>query len=209
MGDFLDKFAKTPPLQKVLALVMICALVVVIYYFVVYDGQKGQQRKLQGQLNTLEQELEEKKQIAKNLVKYRREVEKLDQQLKESLALLPKKSEIPSLLQKISNLGEKSGLTIHLFEPLPEQVVGFYAKVPVAVAVTGSFHEIAVFFDKVAKLSRIVNIGEIILTNPEDKNGKIVLSASCLSTTFRFVEPREGGGGKKKGKKGKKKKGGH
>ena len=201
MGDFLEKFAKTPPLQKMLGLLLLSGLIVVVYYFMVYDPQRTTQKRLRAQLGTLEQELEEKRQIARNLVKYRREVERLDQQLKESLALLPKKSEIPSLLQKISNLAEKSGLVIDLFEPLPEEVVGFYAKVPVNIDLRGSYHEIAVFFDKVAKLSRIVNIGNIKLSDPTDKSGKIVLKSSCVATTFRFVEPKEAGGGKGKKKK--------
>ncbi|NOZ84707.1 MAG: type 4a pilus biogenesis protein PilO [Deltaproteobacteria bacterium] len=201
MGDFLEKFAKTPPLQKILGLLLLSGLLVMMYYFMVFDQQRTTQKRLRARLGTLNQELEEKKQIAQNLVKYRREVERLDQQLKESLALLPKKSEIPSLLQKISNLAEKSGLTIDLFEPMAEQIVGFYAKVPVSINLQGSYPEIAVFFDKVAKLSRIVNIGDIKLKDPSDKSGKIVLKASCVATTFRFVEPKEARGGKGKKKR--------
>jgi len=57
------------------------------------------------------------------------------------------------------------------------------------MTVTGNFHEIATFFDSLGRMRRIVNVTDIVLSEPKDVNGKVVLSAKFLATTFMFVEP--------------------
>ena len=58
--------------------------------------------------------------------------------------------------------------------------------------VSGSFHEVVVFLDKLAKLSRIVNATDIRLDNPTFRNQKMVMKGAFLATTFRFVEQKQG-----------------
>ena len=72
-----------------------------------------------------------------------------------------------------------------------------------AIQVTGNYHNVAVFFDKVAKLSRIVNIDKINLTaqKSKEKEQGLTLQTSCTAVTYRFIEPAND-----KDKKGKKKK---
>ncbi len=74
------------------------------------------------------------------------------------------------------------------FEPQGELEAGFYARIPVKMAVKGNYHSIAVFFDKVAKLARIVNVTDIRLKSPKAVNKRVVLEAEFLATTFKFVE---------------------
>jgi type IV pilus assembly protein PilO len=78
---------------------------------------------------------------------------------------------------------------------------GFYARVPINMAVTGNFHEIVTFFDSLARLRRIVNVNNILLDTPKDAGGKVILSGKFLVTTFMFVQPKAapgkaGAGGK-------------
>jgi type IV pilus assembly protein PilO len=72
-----------------------------------------------------------------------------------------------------------------------ESPAGFYARVPIKIEVSGSFHEILVFFDKVAKLPRIINISDITFKDPTFKNQKMILKAEFLATTFRFIEGQQ------------------
>ena len=116
------------------------------------------------------------------------EVERLKQRLNEALTLLPNEAEIPELLQKIAALVEQSDCEMTTFEPQGEVVSGFYAKIPVKMAIKGNYHSIAVFFDKVSKLARIVNVNNINLSDPTLQNQKVVLKAEFVSTTFKFVE---------------------
>ena len=63
-----------------------------------------------------------------------------------------------------------------MFQPMPEIIRDFYAEVPFKLKVTGSFHEVATFFDRVGKLYRIVNIRNISMSDPTERSGKIVLT---------------------------------
>ena len=198
MESFWDKWAKLSVPIKFLMLLGIWAVMAGIHYLLIYSDQITRLHALGQQLRTFERKRYEHEVIARNVSRWQAEVERLRGEMDKALTLLPNRREIPALLQKITGLGEKSGLEILRFQPRKEIPEGFYARVPVAVKVRGRFHEIMVFFDKVGKLDRIVNIHNIKLTSPKRKNERIVLSASCVATTFRFL-PR--GATKKRGKR--------
>lgn len=193
MEAFLDRFARIPMLQKVLGMVVICIFAIAAFYFLLLVPLKDQQVKLNSEINKLEKSLKEKKAMVGDLSKYKRDVEKLNQELKKALKLLPDDSEIPSLLQKISSLAKKSGLEIIKFQPAPEIPQDFYAKVPVNLELRGSYNEITDFFHATGKLPRIVNIGKFkfALDEKEGSNTgrstKKTLTATCVATTFRFM----------------------
>ncbi|MCK7510702.1 MAG: type 4a pilus biogenesis protein PilO [Desulfobacterales bacterium] len=74
----------------------------------------------------------------------------------------------PSLLTNVSKSGQEVGLEFLLFEPKAETKQEFYAEIPVAMNIRGDYHNLAVFFDKVARLSRIVNINNITINRGKD-----------------------------------------
>jgi type IV pilus assembly protein PilO len=125
-----------------------------------------------------------------------------EDQFKIVMKSLPEKEEIPSLLTSISDSGKESGLEFLLFKPKREVKKEFYAEIPVAMKVNGDFHNIAKFFDQVARLSRVVNIRNISM-KPVKGNESIV--TACTAVTYKFIESPPA---KKKssGKKSKKKK---
>ena len=67
----------------------------------------------------------------------------------------------------------------------------FYADVPVEIDVTGSFHQVATFFDEVGRLERIVNLDQITLTDPQLQESRAVIKSTMLATSFRFLEEGE------------------
>jgi type IV pilus assembly protein PilO len=141
----------------------------------------AEQRKLDG-------DLIEKTAIANNLNQFRREKELLEQRLQEALAELPNQKNIDELLQLFQDRAQKSGLEIATIEPASPQSEGFYARLPIPMSVTGSYHEIATFFDALAKLRRIVNVSDISMDSPRDVKGRMVVNAKFLTTAFMFVE---------------------
>ena len=108
-------------------------------------------------------------------------------QFQMAMKKLPEKEEIPSLLASISNSGQLVGLEFLLFEPKPERKKEFYAEIPVAMNIKGDFHNLAIFFDQVARLSRIVNIRNIQMAGAKGKNTSD-LNAKCMAVTYKFVE---------------------
>jgi type IV pilus assembly protein PilO len=143
-----------------------------------------------GAQKRLDAEFIEKTAIANDLNRFRRERELLEQRLNEALSELPEQKNLDELLQLFQDRAQKSGLEIVSIEPKDQVNVGFYAKIPIQMAVDGNFHEIATFFDSLGRLRRIVNVSEIGLDRPKDVNGKVVVGAKFVATTFMFVDPK-------------------
>ena len=198
MDQFLDKFTKVPIQHKLLGLVGAIALVLILDFLLVLQGQWDELAALnspeppEGRLQAVEKKLLEKQQQAANLTTYKREVERLKQQVKEAQEQLPTQAEIPKLMRDVAYEGQQSGLVIKRFELMNEQQKGAFSAVPVKMSVEGSYHEIAVFLDRLARMPRIVNVTNMGLKTPKLINKKIVLQAEYLATTYRFLE-----GGKK------------
>ncbi|MEL7370359.1 MAG: type 4a pilus biogenesis protein PilO [Myxococcota bacterium] len=190
MDEIVARVSKVPLPQRILVLVVVVVVLVLANYMILISPKEEDIAKLQRSINQLENELVRKRAIARNLSRYRIEVERLKQRLNEALTLLPNEAEIPELLQKVAALVEQSDCEMGKFEPKPEVNVNFYARIPVEMEITGNYHSIAVFFDKVSKLARIVNVTDIKLGEPSIENQKVVLTANFMATTFKFVEAK-------------------
>jgi len=125
--------------------------------------------------------------IAADIPKYRKEKEELEKLLQAAVAQLPNEKEIPDLIESISRAGEKAGLKILLFRPGKEAAKGFYAEVPVNMAVEGKYESLYEFSAKVGNLPRIVNIENMSITSLGHKNQVPMLKANFVATTFRFI----------------------
>ena len=191
MDEIVARVSKVPLPQRVLVLVVVVVLLVLANYIVLISPKEEEIAALQSKINQLENELVRKRAIARNLSRYRIEVERLKQRLNEALTLLPNEAEIPELLQKLAGLVEQSDCQMGKFEPNAEVDVNFYARIPVNMEITGNYHSIAVFFDKVSKLARIVNVTDINLGKPKVVNQKVVLDAKFTATTFKFIEDKK------------------
>ncbi len=194
MAITLDDIVKLSNQKKILILTGIVLLIFGAYYYFIYNSKKNDIDQLQSKLEVLQIDLKKKQAIAGNLERYKKEVARLNDDLKKALIKLPGKKEIPSLLSNISRLGKESGLEFLTFSPKPEVSKGFYAAIPIDIKVSGSFYEVAVFFDKVSRLSRIVNATFLKMTKAKSSGeGGILLNTSCVVTTFRFLEEEESG----------------
>jgi type IV pilus assembly protein PilO len=78
-----------------------------------------------------------------------------------------------------------------LFRQKPEVFQDLYAEVPVEMSVRGSYHQIALFFDKVRRLDRIVNISDTNMKNPQLVGGQMQVDAAFAATTYRFLNEEE------------------
>lgn len=183
-----ESLIKLPPKQKAYILLGILALIAALYWYLLYSPKTVELAELDVRQEKLQAELNESMAIAADLPRFKAEVTRLNDELKKALLELPDKKEIPSLLTNISKLGIESGLEFIRFKPMKEVPSGFYAKVPVEISLKGTYHEVATFFDKVSKLSRIVNITNINMSGAKDEGGEVVLTTPCLATTYRFIE---------------------
>lgn len=198
MEKFLESFAKIPAQQKLAAMGILVALVAAGTWFLSVDPAMVRMDENAQRIEKQEADLLKLQQQAQHRTQFMREVERLKQRLREAEEQLPKQAEIPKLLRDIMYEAQQSGLRPDRFEIQNESQQGDFAQVPVKMSVRGSYHEIAVFFDRLSKMPRIVNVTDLQMTQPTVENKKIVVGSTFTATTYRFLdktpEPGQKGG---------------
>jgi type IV pilus assembly protein PilO len=198
MALTVDTIQKLPKSKKILLLAVILIVLAGAYVYFLYLPETLELDALNAKYNTLAIQLQESKNIHHNLEKFEAEVNELNAQLAVVRTQLPDEREIPELLKTVSSLGKESNLEFTLFRPKPEEPQQFYANVPIDLAVIGHYHDLGLFFDKVSKLPRIINVVNFNMSRTKEVKGKgevkddTAIRASCLLTTYRFVEPKPG-----------------
>src|SRR5438552_15631028 len=185
--DVFNAINKAPLGQKIGVVAGVVVMLSVANWYFMIDPMYTQITQKQGQLRTLEDELIQKQSIANNLAQFKHEKEILERRLAQALTELPNEANIDDLIRSLSEIGTKSGLTINSIEPQAEQRQSFYAAIPIVMSVTGNYHEIGVFLDSLSKLARIVNVTNIKMGQARVANEKLLINATYIATTFRFV----------------------
>jgi type IV pilus assembly protein PilO len=183
----LDQIAKLPPAARAGIVLAIVALLGVGYFFMMYQDVSDKLTTLRSQEAELQRKLSEVRSITANIDEFEQEIADLEIQLQKVLRQLPNDKELEVVLTDISNLGKTAGIEIKSFQRLKEVVHGFYAEVPIALEIEGEYHNIGRFFDRLAGLPRIVNMGSIQMKVARDSLEGTVLRVSGTATTFRFV----------------------
>ncbi|MCP4622505.1 MAG: type 4a pilus biogenesis protein PilO [bacterium] len=182
-----EKVEKLSKIQRIAISAVLFGLIAGAFIYFSYWPKFEDINKLNTDLEKIEKKLEVAQRNSLDLKKFQAKMKEAEVQFQMAMKKLPEKEEIPSLLSSISNSGQLVGLEFLLFEPKPERKKEFYAEIPVAMNIKGDFHNLAIFFDQVARLSRIVNINNIQLAGAKDKNSSD-LSAKCMAVTYKFVE---------------------
>ncbi len=189
--DALRPLIPLPLVVKVGAMVGIFVAILVGYYFVfmlpLQEAIAQEKVKVEGQ----RLRLEKNRRLASNIPKKKEEYKKLQTQLKVALNMLPKKSQIPDLLEGVTWAGKDSGLSFSEFTPGAETVKSIYAEVPVSLKVSGTFRQLLTFLKRVGEMSRIVDVKNLAIGIGKGQ----ALTISGQAVTYRFVE-----NGKKKKK---------
>ncbi len=185
------------------------ALIGGLFWWFMYMPVSEELVTAQEEIDTLKLQIAEKVGIAANLDKFEDEVSRLDKELERALRELPDKKEIDQLLDRISDKARDAGLEIQLFQPQGERIQDFYAEVPVELEVSGTYHELASFFDEIAHLSRVVNVQDFTMDKPKKAPAGVMLDTRVVVTSFRFLDESERPDTDKKGKKRRRKKRGN
>jgi type IV pilus assembly protein PilO len=192
MNELLERLLELPTRQRVMLLVGSVGLFFFLYAYFLYWPRGVVITEKEQQRDELKKDRDHKAAMVANLDQTRKEVAKLDGDLKTAAAQLPTTKEIPDLLSNISSLGRESGLEIMQFKQRPEQFEDFYAQVPVDIVVRGAYHQVGAFFDKVGRMARIVNVTNVDIKMPgKVDNDAVTLDTSCAAVTFRFLDEAE------------------
>ncbi|QIL43070.1 type 4a pilus biogenesis protein PilO [Acidovorax sp. HDW3] len=192
--QFTNLDPKDPSLWPLLPRVLLCAFiavaVAVALWFAWLTDYEVELEAARAEEVTLRQDYEKKliKAVSLDLLKKQRE--QVQQYVIQLEKQLPSKAEMAALLSDINQAGLGRSLQFELFRPGQVVVRDYYAELPIAVRVTGKYHDIGSFAADIAHLSRIVTLNNISLA-PANKDSAGVLTLDTTARTFRYLDPEE------------------
>lgn len=187
VDEKLEQLAKVP---KGIRLAAVCGLLVAIlggYWYFGYQPTQENRRALAAKSQELQRNLNNARTVADNVAGFEAEVASLERDLDLALKQLPNRKQFEDLLRDISTAGKKVGVAIKSIERDTEVSRDFYAEVPFKLELEGEYHDLARFFEMVANLPRIVNVGALELEVAKETVTSTRLKVSGRATTFRFL----------------------
>ena len=175
-------------LKAILLTLLYVAILVAGFYLHIEKLNKGLAVVKQEE-QTLRVDFEQKAFEAANLEAYKTQLTEMEERFGALVAQLPSETEVPGLLEDITDKGELNGLNIERIDLLDEQEQNFYVELPIAIEAIGSYHDIGAFISCMAGLPRIVTLHdfEIII----DGHGSNMLEMSVHAKTYRYREEDE------------------
>lgn len=190
-ATFLDK--RYIPLDKKIKIgigVLLVIIPVALFYFLYYQGSTKEITKLQKNKAQLVKQIQDLREKERNKPILLQQVALVEAEFEQASLMLPKTQEIPQLLKDISSLGRNAGLDFLSFAPRPEVQKDYFNEIPVAITIRGPYHSVGFFFDQVTNLDRIVSVSNIVMGNPEQVQGEVLLNSTCQLVTYRFTNKK-------------------
>lgn len=142
------------------------------------------------QLATLRADITKGSTTANQLNQFRQQVAELEARLESLKAVLPEQKDVADLLRRIQTLATQSNLAIRGFKPAPTVTKQLHAEWPIALQLDGTYHNLGMFFDRVSKFSRIINISSIDIRSKDKPEPNSTIAVGCVATTFVLLEPK-------------------
>jgi type IV pilus assembly protein PilO len=140
------------------------------------------------QLASLRADINKGLTTAKKLPEFRAQVTELENRLSNLRAVLPEEKDAADLLRRMQTLATQSNLVIKSFKPAPTVTKQLHAEWPISLELDGTYHNLAIFFDRVGKFTRIVNISALDIRGKDKPEPNSTITAACTATTFVLLE---------------------
>jgi len=173
-------------LKTLLVALILIAILFLGYFLKVQDIRQQTQRAAQ-QESQLLQQYQSKAFLAANLDAYRQQMVELDKTFGALLKQLPKDTEVPGLLEDITEVAYGSGLSMKSISLEPEKVSEFYVELPIRIDVIGDYHDFGSFVSGVASLPRIVTLHDYSIKESDASQLNMVIEAK----TYRYKAEAE------------------
>jgi type IV pilus assembly protein PilO len=176
-----------PMLPKLIILGVLAVVIIAIGALFDWKDQLDTLDTAKQQEVVLRTEYASKKAKAVNYDLYVAQLKDVEQSFGALVKQLPNRSEIDALLTDVNQAGLGRGLVFELFRPSPqEKMAEFYAELPIAISITGNYHDMGAFASDVAQLPRIVTLNDVSISN---NKGQLKLDATAK--TFRYLDEDE------------------
>ncbi len=192
-ANIASKIQKIPTKTRLYGFGALVLVIGVLFIYFVHIPMTTQIKQLEKDISSLQTTIQTNDEKIKKLAELRAEVKTLEERLRLLTEQLPPGSEVSGLLGQIQNLVSQSGLTLKLWRPDKRKAhpSGLYEEIPIVMELTGGYHDVALFFDRVSKLTRIVNMRNLKMTGATmNKAGGMDIKINCTAMTFAAVEKK-------------------
>ena len=163
-------------------------LVLGAFYYFEYKGMVEQQQQKEAQLADLQKQIRALEATANRLPEFQREVQALEARLELLKRILPPEKEMPDLMRRIQYLAAQSSLRVVKFNPAPPRQAEFYQEIPINLDLEGSYHNFGGFLDRISRMSRLINIGEIKIKANSQPTINNTIGVSATATTYVYQD---------------------
>jgi type IV pilus assembly protein PilO len=158
-------------------------------FFYWYDMPKrAEMATRQKTLTGLRADIQKGQSAAKQLPQIRAELADLENRLANLRAVLPEEKDAADLLRRMQTEATQSNLTIKSFKPAPVVTKQLHAEWPIALELEGTYHNLAIFFDRIGKFTRIVNITALDVKAKDKPEPAATITAIATATTFVLLD---------------------
>jgi len=159
-----------------------------IFFYYYEMPAKADMVSRQTQLASLRNDVNKGLATAKKLPEFRSQVSDLEGRLANLKAILPEEKDAADLLNRMQTVAAQSNMTIKGFKPAPTVTKQLHAEWPITLELEGTYHNLALFFDRVGKFTRIVNISGLDVKGKDKSDAGATITATCVATTFVLLD---------------------
>jgi type IV pilus assembly protein PilO len=176
------------------------AILVAAYYFGI-RGVDQDIAQMRVQLKGLQDEIQKGRTAERKLSQFREEVKRLELELSKLLQILPSSRNTEELIKRVEALTRQGDFTLKRFTPGDPVAKEFYSEYPIDISLDGTYHNLALLFDRMSRFSRIINVEDLKVNRLDNVAGKSI-AAQFVAKTFIYTGDQEGTGPGKPGAKG-------
>ena len=179
---------KLPWYAQIGAFVALSAAGCGMFYYYYEQPARTDMTSRQSQLAALKADISKGLTTAKKLPEFRQQVTDLESRLANLKAILPEEKDAADLLNRMQTVAAQSNMTIKGFRPSPTVTKQLHAEWPITLDLEGTYHNLAIFFDRVGKFTRIVNISALDVRARAQSDAHSSILATCVATTFVLLD---------------------
>jgi type IV pilus assembly protein PilO len=188
--------SKLPWYAQIGAFVLMAGLSIYGFYTYYVSDVQADIRLKETRLAALRADINKGVATARRLGEFQGQVTDLEHRLEALKNVLPEQKDVADTLRRIQGLATQSNLTLLRFTPAAPRQQPLYLEVPYSLIADGNFHNLALFFDRVAKFQRIINVGDISIAAKPQQGANSTITATLTATTFVLQEGAGGRGGR-------------
>ena len=180
---------KLPWYGQVVAFLLVAIAGFIVFRLYYVGPQLEAQAQQQAELEQKRADLEQARQDAIELAAFQAEVDDLNNRLEALSAVLPEQEEVSELLRRLQTFAVQSNLTIRAFRPQAAVTREMHSEWPYHLELDGTYHNLGIFFDRISKFSRIININDVVIGAKDPPELNLTITAECTATTFVLLDP--------------------